>query len=50
MAANRMLNIVLTILAWVVLPLQIVTTFVLGVLVSISFGLLLLPIRLVWMV
>ncbi len=49
MAANRMLNIVLTILAWVVLPLQIVTTFVLGILVSISFGLLLLPISLVWM-
>ena len=50
MAANRILNIVLTVLAWVVVPLQIVTTFVLGILVSISFGLLLLPISLVWMV
>ena len=50
MAANRTLNVVLTILAWVVLPLQIVTTLVLGILVSISFGILMLPISLVWMV
>jgi hypothetical protein len=46
--ANRILHVVLTILAWIVLPLEIVTTFVLGILVSITFGILLLPISLVW--
>lgn len=50
MVANRILNVVLTILAWIVLPLALVTTFVLGVLVSITFGLLLVPISLVWMI
>jgi len=48
--ANRILDVILTVLAWIVLPLQIVTTFVLGLLASVSFGLLLLPISLVWMV
>jgi len=48
--ANRILNVVLTMLAWIVLPLSFVTTFVLGVLVSITFGLLLLPISLVWII
>ena len=50
MVANRILNVVLTMLAWIVLPLSFVTTFVLGVLVSITFGLLLLPISLVWII
>lgn len=48
MVANRILNVVLIILAWIVLPLELVTTFVLGVLVSITFGLLLFPISLLW--
>lgn len=48
MVANRILNVVLIMLAWIVLPVQLVTTFVLGLLVSITFGLLLLPISLVW--
>ena len=50
MVANQILNIMLTILAWVVLPLSLVSTFVLGLLVSITFGLLLLPISLIWFV
>ncbi len=50
MVANRILNVVLTILAWIVLPLSLVTTFVLGILVSITFGLLLFPISIVWMI
>jgi len=48
--ANRILNVVLTMLAWIVLPLSFVTTFVLGLLVSITFGLLLIPISIVWMI
>ena len=48
MTANRILDLIITILAFVVVPIQLVTTFVLGVLVSCSFGLLLLPLSLVW--
>lgn len=50
MVSNRILNAILTVLAWIVVPVQFVTTLVLGILVSLSFGLLLLPISLVWMV
>lgn len=49
MITNRILNVVLTILSLVVLPVQLVTTLVLGVAVSVTFGLLLLPISLIWM-
>jgi hypothetical protein len=48
MAANRVLNFIITVLAWIVAPIQIVTTFALGLLVRCSFGLLLLPLSLVW--
>jgi hypothetical protein len=48
MIANRILDLIITILAWLVVPIQLVTTFVLGILVSCSFGILLLPISLVW--
>lgn len=48
--ANRVLLLILTAVAWVVLPVQGVTTLVLGILVRCTFGLLLLPISLVWVV
>jgi hypothetical protein len=50
MIANRVLNIVLGLSAWIVVPVQLVTTLVLGILVSLSFGLLLLPMSLIWAV
>ncbi len=50
MIANRILDVILTMLAWVVLPVQFVTTLLLGILVSITFGLLLLPISFIWMI
>jgi len=50
MVANRVLDAILTVLAWIVVPVQLVTTLVLGILVSLSFGLLLLPISLIWMI
>ena len=50
MTANRILDLVITILAFAVVPIQIVTTFVLGLLVTCSFGFLLLPISLVWVI
>jgi hypothetical protein len=50
MVANRILHIIITIFACPVVLLELVTTFLLGILVSLSFGLLLLPISLVWVV
>lgn len=49
MIANRILEVITVVLAFISIPLQIVTTFVLGVLVHLSFGLVLVPISLVWM-
>ena len=50
MRANRILDALITVSAWVVLPVQLVTTFLLGLLVKLTFGLLLIPISLVWVV
>jgi len=50
MAANRILNVILTALGWLIVPVQIITTFVLGILVYISFGLLLFPLSFIWMI
>jgi len=48
MWANKILDTLITISAFVVLPVQLVTTFVLGLLVNLTFGLFLIPISLVW--
>jgi hypothetical protein len=48
--ANRILDFIITGLTWVVVPIQLVTTLVLGVLVTCSFGLLLMPLSLVWII
>jgi hypothetical protein len=48
MLANRILNILLSITYILVIPVQFITTFVLGLLVTISFGILLFPISLIW--
>ena len=50
MWAYRTLTLLLMLVAWLVIPIQLVTTFVLGILVSVTFGLLLLPMSLIWMV
>ena len=50
MITNRILNAILGILAIVVIPFQIATTLVLGLAVSLTFGLLLLPINLIWVI
>ena len=47
---NRILEIILGIISFVIVPIQLVTTFVLSILVSITFGLLLFPLSLVWSV
>ena len=51
-ASNRILDAILTVLAWIVVPVQLVTTLVLGLLVSLPLLglLLLLAMSLVWVV
>lgn len=50
MVTNKIVSIFISMTSIVVIPVQIITTFVLGILVSLSFGLLLLPISLIWIV
>lgn len=50
MITNKIIDILLTITAWIVVPLQIITTFILGILVRLTFGLLLIPFSFLWMV
>mgnify|MGYP001371735792 CR=1 FL=1 len=49
MIANRVLTVILFVLRFVIIPLQLITTFVLGIAVHLTFGLLLLPISCIWM-
>lgn len=48
MRANKLLEAILTGLAWLLLPLQLVSVFVLGILVSLSRGVLAWPLDLLW--
>ena len=50
MFTNKVLKVLLFVTTIVVIPLQLVTTFVLGLLVSLTFGLLLIPISVIWVV
>ena len=50
MTANRILDCILTVSAFLVLPIMFVTTLLLGIAVHLTFGLLLLPMSLVWVV
>jgi len=50
MITNKIIHIIITITAFIVVPVQMVTTFVLGILVSLTFSLLLIPISFIWTV
>ena len=50
MITNKIIRIIIAITGFIVVPIQMVTTFVLGFLVSITFGLLLIPISFIWTV
>jgi hypothetical protein len=50
MITNRIISILIGIAAIVVIPIQLITTFILGLLVRLTFGLLLIPFSLVWIV
>jgi hypothetical protein len=49
MITNRILEILLNLLSFVTIPFQIVSTFVFGILINMTFGLLLIPISSVWL-
>lgn len=50
MITNKIILIFISITAVIVIPIQMITTFVLGILVTLTFGLLLIPISLIWVV
>ncbi|MBI3887577.1 hypothetical protein HY310_00735 [Candidatus Microgenomates bacterium] len=50
MITNKIVSLLITITSIITIPIQMVSTLVLGLLVSLSFGLLLLPISFVWAV
>lgn len=49
MASNRVLLALIGLLAFVVLPVQLVTTFLLGLLANLTFGLVLIVLSIPWM-
>ena len=50
MIINKIIHIIIAITAFIVIPVQLITTFVLGLLVSLTFGLLLIPFSIIWIV
>ena len=50
MLTNRILDFLISLTSWIVLPVQLVTTAVFGLLVRLTMGLLLIPFSLIWMV
>jgi len=50
MWANKIIHGIIAPLVVIVLPIEIVTTFVLGILVAMTFGLLLAPFSIIWVV
>lgn len=50
MITNKIILGIIGILSIIVIPIQIISTFVLGLLVSLTFGLLLVPISFIWIV
>lgn len=50
MLTSAIIRMIIAITAIIVIPVQLVTTFVLGLLVSLTFGLLSIPISLIWTV
>jgi len=48
MITNKIIHIFIAITGIIIIPIQIVTTFILGLFVSLTFNLLLIPISIVW--
>ena len=49
-AVNWFLNLLIALTALVILPVQIVSTFVISIIVTLTFGLLLIPINIIWLI
>lgn len=50
MITNKIISIIITITSFIVVPIQLITTFLLGLLVKITFGLLLIPFSIIWVI
>ena len=50
MITNKIISIIISITAFIVIPVQMITTFVLGILVTLTFSLLLIPFTIIWVV
>ena len=50
MITNKIISVLISITSIIVIPVQMITTFILGMLVSLTFGLLLIPISFIWTV
>jgi hypothetical protein len=50
MITNKIIHIIIAITGLIVIPVQLITTFVLGLLVILTFGLLLIPFSVIWIV
>jgi len=50
MFANKLIRLIIGFVGAIFLPVQMITTFVLGILVNLTFGLLLIPFTVIWVV
>jgi hypothetical protein len=50
MITNKLIHIIIAITTLIVIPVQLITTFVLGLLVNLTFGLMLIPFSVIWIV
>lgn len=50
MITNKIISVIVTITSFIVVPIQLITTFILGLLVKITFGVLLIPFSIIWVV
>jgi hypothetical protein len=50
MITNKIISAIVAITSFIVIPIQLITTFILGLLVKLTFGLLLIPFSIIWIV
>jgi len=50
MITNKIVLTIISVTALIFIPIQLITTFVLGILVTLTFGLLLIPFNIIWLV
>lgn len=50
MITNKIIHILIVITSFIVIPVQMVTTFILGIFVTLTFGILLIPFTIIWII